>query len=117
MQDDIGLDSRSCRSHHCVLLTMNTKKFTTNNRACDERKQGMCAGLVLLCSALASAALAQDASRFEKEVLVAGCSDPLQMDIAADGRVFFIERKGAVKLWEPLSRPCRPHPTQRMDRV
>jgi cytochrome c len=47
---------------------------------------------------------AQEASRFEKEVLAAGLSDPLQLDIAKDGRVFFIERKGAVKVWEPASR-------------
>ncbi len=53
--------------------------------------------LPLLCHA-------QDPSRFEKEVLAAGLSDPLQLDIAQDGRVFFIERKGAVKVWEPASR-------------
>ncbi|MDB6172110.1 MAG: hypothetical protein JWL59_1421 [Chthoniobacteraceae bacterium] len=53
---------------------------------------------------LSSTLLGQDASRFEKEVLVAGCSDPLQLDIAGDGRVFFVERKGAVKMWEPVSR-------------
>ncbi|HZJ15765.1 MAG TPA: PQQ-dependent sugar dehydrogenase [Chthoniobacteraceae bacterium] len=53
---------------------------------------------------LGSAVFAQDASRFEKEVLVQPCSDPLQLDLAADGRVFFIERKGAVKMWEPASR-------------
>ena len=61
-------------------------------------------GLHHLIALLSSATLlAQDASRFEKEVLVAGCSDPLQLGIAADGRVFFIERKGAVKMWEPAS--------------
>lgn len=59
---------------------------------------------LLLLSLLPSAVLAQDASRFEKEVLAAGLSDPLQLDIAEDGRVFFIERKGAVKVWEPASR-------------
>ncbi len=81
---------------------MISNDFTTNYRAHDALKRGTC--LVLLCSVISSAALAQDASRFEKEVLVAGCSDPLQMDVAADGRVFFIERKGAVKMWEPVSR-------------
>ena len=60
--------------------------------------------LLLLASLLSPICLAQDPSRFEKEVLVAGCSDPLQLDIAADGRLFFIERKGAVKMWEPASR-------------
>ena len=59
---------------------------------------------ILLASLLSSICLAQDASRFEKEVLAAGLSDPLQLDIAKDGRVFFIERKGAVKMWEPASR-------------
>ncbi len=59
---------------------------------------------LLLLSLLSSAVLAQDASRFEKEVLAAGLSDPLQLDLAKDGRVFFIERKGAVKMWEPASR-------------
>jgi cytochrome c len=59
---------------------------------------------LLLLSLLSSAVLAQDASRFEKEVLAAGLSDPLQLDIAKDGRVFFVERKGAVKMWEPASR-------------
>ena len=53
--------------------------------------------LPLLCPA-------QDPSRFEKEVLAAGLSDPLQLDIAQDGRVFFVERKGAVKMWEPAAR-------------
>ena len=53
--------------------------------------------LPLLCTA-------QEASRFEKEILAAGLSDPLQLDIAQDGRVFFIERKGSVKVWEPASR-------------
>jgi cytochrome c len=59
---------------------------------------------LLLLSLLSPAVVAQDPSRFEKEVLTAGLSDPLQLDIANDGRVFFIERKGAVKMWEPASR-------------
>src|SRR5436190_2794637 len=60
--------------------------------------------LLLFASLLAPICRAQDPSRFEKEVLVAGCKDPLQLDIAADGRVFFVERKGAVKMWQPESR-------------
>jgi cytochrome c len=59
---------------------------------------------VLLFPLLSPIGFAQDASRFEKEVLAAGLSDPLQLDIAQDGRVFFVERKGLVKMWEPTSR-------------
>lgn len=59
---------------------------------------------LLLLSALSPIGLAQDASRFEKEALATGLSDPLQLDIAKDGRVFFVERNGAVKMWEPTSR-------------
>jgi cytochrome c len=59
---------------------------------------------VLLFSLLSPIGFAQDAARFEKEVLVTGLSDPLQLDISQDGRVFFIERKGAVKMWHPASR-------------
>lgn len=59
---------------------------------------------VLFFSLLSPIGFAQDASRFEKEVLATGLSDPLQLDIAKDGRVFFVERKGAVKMWEPTSR-------------
>src|SRR5215218_8092701 len=60
--------------------------------------------LLFLASLLASSCPAQDASRFEKEVLAAGLNDPLQLDIAKDGRIFFVERKGTVKVWEPKSR-------------
>ena len=59
---------------------------------------------LLIGCLLSSSCLAQDASRFEKEALASGLSDPLQLDIAKDGRVFFVERKGAVKMWEPASR-------------
>ncbi len=59
---------------------------------------------LLFIGALPSIGFGQDASRFEKEVLATGLSDPLQLDIAKDGRVFLIERKGAVKMWDPKSR-------------
>ncbi len=60
--------------------------------------------MLLLLSPLPPVCLAQEAGRFEKEVLAAGCSDPLQLDIAKDGRVIFIERQGTVKQWDPGSR-------------
>ncbi len=62
-----------------------------------------CVYFLPLLVAAASAAPV-DNSRFEKEVLASGCNDTLQLDVAADGRVFFIERKGTVKMCEPTSR-------------
>jgi type 1 glutamine amidotransferase len=40
---------------------------------------------------------------FRKTVLDDGTTDPFQLDVAADGRVFFIERAGAVKAWSPAT--------------
>jgi len=45
-----------------------------------------------------------DPSRFEKEIIVPSCNDPVQCEITPDGRVFFIERAGALKLAEPQSK-------------
>ncbi len=78
---------------------MKRKFLTVSNRKHWELMRSLLVGCLL-----SSTCLAQDASRFEKEVLATGLSDPLQLDIAKDGRVFFIERKGAVKMWEPTSR-------------
>jgi cytochrome c len=87
-------------------------RFMKLKRPAADSSQSVCGPLkgvlhllpVLLFPLLSPIGFAQDASRFEKEVLAAGLSDPLQLDIALDGRVFFIERKGAVKMWEPASR-------------
>jgi cytochrome c len=45
-----------------------------------------------------------DPGRFEKEVIVTACSDPMQMEITRDGRVYFIERNGTLNLKEPGSK-------------
>src|SRR5882724_1129162 len=37
-----------------------------------------------------------DPSRFEKEIIVPACVDAVQCEVTADGRVFFIERAGAL---------------------
>lgn len=44
-----------------------------------------------------------EADRFEKEVVVTNCTDPLALDFAKDGRIFFIERRGAVKCFDPAT--------------
>jgi cytochrome c len=43
------------------------------------------------------------ASDFKKVPLATGLESPLKMNIAADGRIFFIERSGAVMLLKPGS--------------
>ena len=36
--------------------------------------------------------------RFEKQVVASGCTDAVEFDIATDGHIVFVERKGAVKM-------------------
>ncbi len=42
--------------------------------------------------------------RFEKVVLDAATSDPMELAVAPDGRVIFIERPGVMKIWNPATR-------------
>lgn len=42
--------------------------------------------------------------RFEKELVVAGCNDPVQLDFAPDGKLYWLERPGAVKVHDPLTK-------------
>lgn len=39
--------------------------------------------------------------RFKVEVLAAGMPEPLEVKVAPDGRVFFNELKGALRIWKP----------------
>lgn len=41
------------------------------------------------------------AGAFEKVVLDSTTTDPIELDVAPDGRVFFIERRGVIKVWHP----------------
>ena len=41
------------------------------------------------------------AGNFEKVVLDDDITYPMELDVAPDGRVFFIERDGSVKVWDP----------------
>src|SRR3954470_16748106 len=74
---------------------MNPNVFTHCSKAHAALRSVILLSALLVLSLLSPFGLAQDPSRFEKEVLAGGLSDPLQLDIAADGRIFFIERKGA----------------------
>jgi cytochrome c len=50
------------------------------------------------------AAEAFDEDRFEKEILVPACTDPMGIEVLADGRVLWIERGGNLKIYLPTSR-------------
>jgi cytochrome c len=49
-----------------------------------------------------------DPGRFEREILVSAADDPLSVEIARDGHVLFVERLGAIKVWDPKSRVVTP---------
>ncbi|MER6951967.1 ThuA domain-containing protein [Nonomuraea sp. NPDC000554] len=42
-------------------------------------------------------------SSFEKVTLDDNTADPMELDVAADGRVFYIQRKGEIKIFKPDS--------------
>lgn len=44
---------------------------------------------------------ATKASGFKKKVLMDAVTDPMEIAIAEDGRVFLAERAGAIKVWDP----------------
>ena len=49
-----------------------------------------------------------DSTRFEQRILVEGTlNEPTEMAIASDGRVFFNERRGALKVFEPATGAAR----------
>jgi hypothetical protein len=45
-----------------------------------------------------------DEDRFEKEVLVPACTDPMEIDVLPDRRILWIDRKGNLKMWSPAKR-------------
>jgi hypothetical protein len=56
---------------------------------------------IVLCLAWTSAAGAQQpaAGDFQKVTLDDNTSNPMELDIAPDGRVFYIERDGRLMIW------------------
>lgn len=40
-------------------------------------------------------------SSYEKVVLDSTTTDPMDLDVAPDGRVFYIERRGVLRIWDP----------------
>lgn len=58
-----------------------------------------------------SVSSAQDASfdpkRFEPTVLATGLQRPMELEVAADGTIFFIELEGQIKALDPVTRAVR----------
>ncbi|HWK27595.1 MAG TPA: hypothetical protein VNS09_13590 [Solirubrobacter sp.] len=64
--------------------------------------------VVLACLLWTSAARAQApvAGDFQKVTLDDNTQNPMELDIAQDGRVFYIERDGRLMIWKPDTRVC-----------
>ena len=62
--------------------------------------------LALAFTLLSTSVIAQapDENRFEKVVLAQNLNEPLELAVLPDERVLFIERHGAVKLFDPASK-------------
>ena len=56
---------------------------------------------ILLLLAANSFAESAATNQFRKVVLAKGLNDPMELSVARDGRVFFVERSGALKIWKP----------------
>jgi glucose/arabinose dehydrogenase len=62
---------------------------------------------VAVCGWFAAAgwlAVSADVVRVE---LVVGLEEPIALDVARDGRVILVERRGAVKVWDPVGSRIR----------
>jgi cytochrome c len=62
---------------------------------------------LLIMAAMATALFGYARGEFLKTILSTNLTEPIQLSIAKDGRVFFGERGGAVKVWEPGSNETR----------
>lgn len=58
--------------------------------------------LVLLDCSLFASAQKTDESRFTINTLVSGLDEPMEMGFLPDGKVLFVERKGNLKLYDPI---------------
>lgn len=63
--------------------------------------------LTALLSAQPAAEERFDEGRLEKEVLAAGLHDVIQLSVASNGDVYFVERAGAVKRYAPQEKAAR----------
>ena len=67
------------------------------------RRRRLAAGLCLVISMAMAQGSAASGTRLERTVLATHLVEPIALEVAADGRVIFAERRGAVKAWHPDS--------------
>ena len=67
------------------------------------RAVGVVLTAILVCLGMAATARAQTpvASDFQKVTLDDNTQNPMELDVANDGRVFYIERDGRLQIWKP----------------
>lgn len=58
-------------------------------------------GLLWITGQIINAEVPYDENRFEAQVLDMGMPRPLELDVSKDGRVFFIELAGKLKIYDP----------------
>src|SRR3954451_19819597 len=70
------------------------------------RTMAVLAAALFACLVWTGAARAQapTAADFQKVTLDDNTQNPMQLDVAPDGRVFYIERDGRVRIWKPDTR-------------
>ena len=66
-------------------------------------RQHLLAGIETAAGATPADCGATTSDGFEKVALDQNTSDPFELDVAQDGRVFFVERGGAVKVYKPAT--------------
>lgn len=68
---------------------------------------GCCLILFLACANSFAAEAAFDSSRFEPTVLLSGLMRPMELEVAPDGTVYFIELDGRLRAVDPRTRQVR----------
>ncbi len=89
-----------------LTFTLSTTPTRTNEEKIDGSRSVLAAlAAVLACLVWSSAAQAQQpgAGDFQKVTLDDNTQNPMELDIAPDGRVFYIERDGRLMIWKPDS--------------
>lgn len=74
---------------------------TLSSYAEPEFLQHLLGGILWAANAVPGDAGATVDEYFQKVILLPGPHDPMQLAVAADGRVFFAQRSGRLRIWKP----------------